>query len=399
MEDLRILQLATSTGGGAGIAARRVHESLLELKLDSSMMTLTNISNSPKTIEISRSKYEKILRSTLTFTQSKLLQYSDQLVTPVSKDAFFGSTKFAKPFSVVHIHAYYNLVNTNSIVKLCKTFPNKRFFITLHDERLLTGGCHYSNKCTLITRGCKDCPQATKLGKWFIKKDYENKLKNFKHLDNLELITPSEWLRELANKSELFSGIPVHMVRNPIPEHFFKISGEKVFPKPVKIVFISANLNTRMKGLQTLIEAVNLLASSGHADDFELVLVGSGPLNKQFDPRLNIKTMVSHSDFETSQILSECQILVIPSIQDNLPSTMIEAICAGLSVIGSRTGGIPEILRSYNQEIFEVGDSKKLSEKILALINQPKTPSNEKARMEFSYQSVAATLLEIYLKN
>jgi glycosyltransferase involved in cell wall biosynthesis len=288
------------------------------------------------------------------------------------------------------------MLDTSSIAKLCESYPTKKFFVTLHDQRFLTGGCHYSNGCQQMYSGCTSCPQATLIGKIFVRKDFETKLEEFKKLTNLELIVPSLWLQEQARKSPFLSGFTVHLIRNPVPNVFFQKNSNITPPDKPAIIFISAQLGTKMKGLSVLVQALNLLAESGHSQEFELKLIGTGNFDVEIDPRISVKTIVTKSDFETSEELSRGKILVVPSIQDNLPSTMVEAICSGLSVIGSRTGGITEILTSYDQVLITVGDYKTLSERLLSLLRKKNSIDIEKARKEFSNRSIAAQLFKVY---
>lgn len=397
MKSLRILQLATSTNGGAGIAARRLHEAFIENKFDSTLLTLTHSVNSSAVFEIKRSPLKKIQSSFFTFFQSKLIQLSDQLLTPISRNTINEQNVKLDEYHIVHIHAYYNLLSTSEIINLCQSNPAKRFFLTLHDERFLTGGCHYSNGCANIQLECRDCPQATRFGKYFVRREFREKVMTLSGLKNLQLISPSSWLQTLAKNNPATKGLKTHLVRNPVPQIFFDVPDSKENEEKLRIAFISAHLNTRMKGLTTLISAMNLLAERGLYDRFELLFVGHGQVLNNLDPRYQFETIVTNSDKETATALSRCQVLALPSIQDNLPSTMTEAICAGLSVVGSKTGGIEEVLTSYNQPTVNVSDSRELASELLSLLEHRSLPSRSKAIEEFSYSSVAKRMIHIYM--
>ena len=151
-----------------------------------------------------------------------------------------------------------------------------------------------------------------------------------------------------------------------------------------------------MKGLTTLINALNLIAERGFSDQFELLFVGHGKIPHFLDSRIAFETAVTNTDEETANVLSRCQILALPSIQDNLPSTMTEAICAGLSVVGTRTGGIEEVLTAYEQSTVNVDDPTGLATELLSLLKFRTTPSKSKAIDEFSYSAVAESMFHIY---
>ena len=109
-----------------------------------------------------------------------------------------------------------------------------------------------------------------------------------------------------------------------------------------------------------------------------------------------LKIVKLNTDEESANVLSRCQILALPSIQDNLPSTMTEAICAGLSVVGTKTGGIDEVLTSYDQPTVYVGDALGLASELLSLLKLRSQPSRSKAIDEFSYSAVAKRVTQIY---
>ena len=396
MHSLRILQLATSTGGGAGIAARRTHEALIENNSDSTLITLTDYAKARKVFEVKRSRIDKLKSSALTAFQSYFLQSSDQLLTAVSRNTFKKQDIDISSYQVIHIHAYYNLLSTHQIIDLCQKYPEKRFFVTLHDERFLTGGCHYSQGCSNVLSGCKRCPQATPLGELYVRHDYRIKLKGLNGMGNLQLISPSAWLQELARVNPATKDLVSHVVRNPVPKIFFETKPTLRAASPLRIAFVSAHLGTRMKGLTTLVEALNLIAEKGFSDSFELVLVGHGQVPDFLDERIKFENFLSESDEQTAQILSTCHILALPSIQDNLPSTMTEALCAGLSVVGTKTGGIDEILTSYNQLTVEPQRPHEFAEALLSLRISRVTPIKSQALSDFSYVTVARKLNLIY---
>ena len=396
MNRLRVLHLVTSTGGGAGIAARRLHEALIENKIESSLITLTNHTKYVGIIELKRNLFNKVKSSILTALQSTIIQSTDQLLTPISKNSISTKDLTLDNYSIVHIHAFYNLISTARIIQLCKEHPRKRFFLTLHDERFLTGGCHYSHECINIQKECVNCPQATTIGKFLVKREYKKKNKSLNNLRNLILISPSTWMQTAALNNPATSKLQSYIVRNPIPKVFFDVASSRIPGDKLRIAFISAHLNTRIKDITTFIKAMNLIAEDGFSDRFELQFVGRGQVPSWLDSRIKFESVVTATDQETADILSQCQILVVPSIRDNLPSTMIEAICAGLSVIGTKIGGIEEVLSSYEQPTINVGDFMKLASELIGMLEHRPVPSQTKAANEFSYSAVSKRLVCLY---
>ena len=148
MAPIRVIHLATSLHGGAGIAARRTHEALMSYGADSRLYSFTGLDEDSKSaIELKRSYLRRIRSSITTILQAKLVQNSQKLVTPISLGNINLKWLKSEQFDVLHIHSFYNLLSIDQFRNCAKLFPEKKIFVTLHDERLLTGGCHYAGSC------------------------------------------------------------------------------------------------------------------------------------------------------------------------------------------------------------------------------------------------------------
>lgn len=395
MTPIRVLHLATTLRGGAGIAARRTHEALLEIGVKSSLICLTNNESSGNSIAISpRPLHVKLLSKINTFLQSRFFQISDRLVTPVS---MYGLSDFdfnQQDFDVLHVHSFYNMLSVKSLREIAEKIPNKKIFVTMHDQRIQTGGCHYSGECRNYEKDCSDCPQVHNFGKSFVKNSYQDSMKALKNFKNLTLIAPSNWLVNKAKLSNITSDINTIMIRNPIPSCFFETTGQKN-SKSKKIYFVSANLNNSLKGINVFIEAINCLQKDQVKKDFEVVFVGNGNI-KGLDPGIKARVVSAVNDLQMASLLSEAHILVVPSIEDNLPSTMLEALAANCTVIGSRVGGISEVLDAAKMPTFKVGDVAELVKCLTNSLLDENRPERSVIQ-EFAYENVARNLLRAYL--
>lgn len=116
---------------------------------------------------------------------------------------------------------------------------------------------------------------------------------------------------------------------------------------PARLIFVG-RLSPE-KGLFGLLDALAALAASG--TEFELVVVGDGPLNASIQTRVGDLGLLPRVRFagglpeaETLAEIARADILVLPSLMEGLPVVLIEALALGRPVVASRVAGIPELI-------------------------------------------------------
>jgi glycosyltransferase involved in cell wall biosynthesis len=397
---MNVVHLATSLNGGAGIAMLRTSNALSLQGVNSTILTRDGIyySNGIGFVPAPLSFQMRVKSSAVTLLQSKLLQNSSDLVTPISIETMNFDSKVLKEADVLHIHASYNFLNHISLRKLEKF--GKPIFSTLHDQRFFTGGCHYSRDCSNYKSKCNKCPQVSLFARRLVYESFQFQNESIKSITNIHLITPSKWLSTMATAATITKGLPIHVVRNAIPNMYFENSLEtRELPRQrVRIGFISDQLQNPYKGIDTLANAVNSIASH-YGDRIAIVFIGKGkiPIIKAEIP---VEHTSSKNDLEMIQQLKKIDLLVVPSNQDNSPSVIGEALAMGVTVIGSDTGGIPEILSSFGMPIFPVDDSEYLARIIIEQIKlrDNRLDIRNRAIGIFSERSHAENIISLYLK-
>ena len=158
-----------------------------------------------------------------------------------------------------------------------------------------------------------------------------------------------------------------------------------------------------IKGIQIAIEAFKKNSS----EKIKFHIVGSGPYENELkklanhDPRIIFH---GYYKFEKLQFfLHQCSYSIIPSIcYENFPFSIIESFNYAMPVIGSKIGGIPEIItNNYNGFLFESGDSNSLSSIITKTIedNQLLNKLSQNAldsSKNYTIESVLKSTMEIY---
>ena len=208
---------------------------------------------------------------------------------------------------------------------------------------------------------------------------------------SLTLISPSEWLLSKAHENTVFSSVPGFVLRNPIPDFDYlpKIHSDN---KPLKIGFCSDKLDNPLKGLEVLTKALATLNR-----DYALKLVGRNIGNFKIPEGVSFEIHSPRSDIELASELREMDVLVVPSIQDNSPNVIGEALMCGTKVIGSDIGGIGELMRQLQMDTFQPTNVSELKN-LLADFDPVYSKSNviNLAKEVFSYEVVAPKMMEIY---
>jgi glycosyltransferase involved in cell wall biosynthesis len=230
-------------------------------------------------------------------------------------------------------------------------FRGKKVFWVLHDLNPFTGGCHYPNGCTRYRSGCGACPQLGSVDE----KDLSRRiwLKKERALAEAEftVIAPSLWMARCAAASPILAGKKIAHIPNGLPLTLYRpydraeTRGRLGLREEDRILLFGADsLANPRKGFAYLRAAVK---SYRQRYDRNITLVCFGRIPKGFNPLLDCRLFAAgfvEDDAHMARLYSMADVYVLPSVEENLPNTAIEAAACGLPVAGFRTGGIPEIV-------------------------------------------------------
>ena len=254
------------------------------------------------------------------------------------------------------------------------------------DMNPFTGGCFYDNNCGRFAQSCGMCPclhsnnqNDLSMNSIKLKQKIISKLpQNFIHI-----IAQSRWMKNMVKASSIFQNIPVTIIPNGVNiQRFRPIDSKKARAKlniplnQIVVLFVSQSLRNPVKGRIYFLEAIRKLASI--TDKCITVLA----IGKHSMPSVENVTIIQEyieDDEKLAHAFSAADIFVITSLQDNLPSTVLESMACGTPVVGFSVGGIPDMVID-NQTGFLVPskDTEALVEKILTLIH------NRDLRLKFS---------------
>ena len=159
------------------------------------------------------------------------------------------------------------------------------------------------------------------------------------------------------------------------------------------------------KGNEHLIRAVPAILKQ--VPDFELLIIGDGPLRKQLQEmamKLGVSNAIRFLGFRSDvpDLLPLLDVQVIPSLTEGFPLCLAEAMAAGNAVVATEVGGMKEIGRDEVNVLFvPPGDSVSLAEKIIHVLQDTKlaariSESAKQASYEFSIENCACRLAGVY---
>lgn len=253
--------------------------------------------------------------------------------------------KTFKP-DVLHLHNLHGgYVNLPMLFRYAKR-EEIHVIWTLHDCWPFTGRCtHFTlSDCNKWKTGCCECPQwkPAVIGPDRSAAIWRKKKEIFTSLKKLTLVTPSQWLAELAKHSFL-KDYQVKVINNGIDLAMFKPTQSDFKEKwKCKDKFILLGVSFawgRGKGLDVFVSLAKLLD-----DRFQIVLVGTTEATeKQLPPNI-ITIRRTQNQQELAQIYTAADLFVNPTREENYPTVNMEALACGTPVLTFCTGGSPEII-------------------------------------------------------
>lgn len=245
---------------------------------------------------------------------------------------------------IIHLHNIHNhYVHVGRLFEYIKEH-NIPVVWTLHDCWSFTGHCAYFDyaHCDKWKTQCHDCPSLRDYPPtWFIDrtdKNYQLKRNTFTGVKNLSLVTPSRWLANLTRESFL-KEYPVEIINNGVDTNVFHPTENNVKEQlgisGKKMLLAMASVFDHRKGTDYLLQLPQLLN-----DDEVLVLVGLGENQKKlFSHKRCICLGRTNSVGELAGFYSAADVLINPTLEDNFPTTHIEALACGTPVVTFKTGG------------------------------------------------------------
>lgn len=376
---MKVALVCYSDQGGAGIACRRLHDAL---RINTPWEITTVVRSKQRLHAGVRSAMRPLdsfsdwLGDGLNLVRRKFMPPPPSgLVRNRHDDGFALKVINSVNPDIVNLHWLgEKFLSTTGI-----SFISQPIVWTLHDMWAFTGGCYYSGSCDHFERGCGSCPLLPDSHSHdFTAADFQRKRKVFS-AKNLTIVTPSKWLASEAKKSPLLEGCPIEVIPNSVDTELFRplpqAAAREIFGLPAdKTLLLFGSLGgTRdpRKGFDLLKTALTHLSKNQSLHDMELVVFGLHfdacdlPLPVHFVGEL-------YDERSMALLYSAADLLVIPSRQDNLPNTALEALSCGLPCVAFPVGGLTDIVRDgVNGRLAQALTGESLASAIDSLLSSP----------------------------
>lgn len=250
--------------------------------------------------------------------------------------------------------------------------------IVCHDSWHFTGGCHVRLGCERFTEQCGKCPELNS----GIIKDWSYQMLKMKTKaikgKQITVVSPSNWMDRNVARSALFKDFKHYVIPNPIDIDLFSMKEDekKKLKEKCTLTFGAVNaVKTPYKGYQKLMEALDILEKEYLGDiQVQALIFGAEEGEERLNKKIKIKYLGYLSESQMIKLFHNTDIYVMPSLDDNLPGTVMESLACGTPVVAFETGGIPDMIcHKKNGYLAEYNNSEDLAKGIFWVMTHNKS--------------------------
>ncbi|MCD8250006.1 MAG: glycosyltransferase [Lachnospiraceae bacterium] len=271
---------------------------------------------------------------------------------------------------VIQLHNIHGFVLQVELLFAYLKKAGKPIVWTLHDCWPYTGHCAFYdyNGCSCWKDGCRACHEYRRTYPYALfrnnaARNFERKRAAFTGVPDLTIVTPSAWLAEQVSGSFL-QAYPVKLIPNGIDREVFcprdsELRSEHGLEEKFVVLGV-ANVWERRKGLSYFRKLAETLP-----DNFRIVLIGLDKKQQRGLPANVIGLGKTENAEQLAEYYTMADVFVNATLEDNFPTTNLEALACGTPVITFDTGGSPESLDESCGRVVPKGDVKALRKAIL----------------------------------
>lgn len=356
---MKVLVVNTSeTTGGAAIAACRLTEALNRHGVNARMLVRDKQSDRTTTYVVpSKGFHGMLLKWSFLWERARVWmanRFHQEGLWHVDLGiggADIVSTPEFREADIIHLHwvnqGFLSLKELRRILR-----SGKPVIWTMHDMWPCTAICHHARNCDRFQSHCQECPQLLypsrrDLSFWV----FDRKAAIYPEGD-ITFVACSEWLAAEARKSRLLAGKEVISIPNTYNHHAFCPGSREearrrfTLPKNLRLLlFACQKVTNERKGLDYLFEALHSKPIYHWQGRLGLVVVGEMAEEVAYSVPFPIYRQDYINDEEDMALLYRAvDLFVTPSLEENLPNTIMEAMACATPCVGFDIGGIPEMI-------------------------------------------------------
>lgn len=251
-----------------------------------------------------------------------------------------------KNILIVHMHMSErgSFIRKNIILKICKLF-RKKVVVHMHGAEFKE---YYDSK----------------------NKRYQDKIKKFFKSSDRIIVLGESWNNYIKSIDKNINTI--------VMPNFVGLRKEEVELKHNEINILFLAVLIKRKGVFDIIEAINYIVKNRKYNDYNInvIIAGTGEEEDAMKAKIINLGIEKHFTFkgwvngdEKEKLLKSSQIFILPSYNEGLPVSILEAMSYGLPIISTNVGSIEDAVRNeYNGIIIKPGDIDSLINAIEVLI-------------------------------
>ena len=406
---MRVLIVNTSERtGGAAVAASRLMKALNNNGVKAKMLVRDKESDSLTVVGLPKSPmlhwyflWERlVIFCRLHFSRKHLFE-----IDIANTGSDITKLREFQEADVIHLHwINQGMLSLNGICKILRS--GKPVVWTMHDIWPATGICHLTLGCHYFVNRCANCKYLPGGGG---SNDLASRIWQKKQQmqvdENIYYVACSRWLESEAKTSALLKGQKITSIPNPIDTHIYKKGNKEEarqrlgLPLDKKLIlFASQRVTNENKGMSYLVEACKSLGGQ-----YEVMILGGHA--EEVVEQLPMKAYPLGYVNEEQRIVdvyNAADVFVLPSLSENLPNTIMEAMACGVPCVAFKVGGIPEeIDHLKNGYVAVYRDAEDLAKGIAWVLEEADYESLSQQAVHkvmqcYSQRSVAVKYLEVY---